>query len=446
LEHPRGPATKGSEPQPGSRSHCAELGCGNWARPKTYRMTQLVDAPVVDAPAGVCPFPAARTERFRPPADYFDHQQNRPFQRARLASGCTAVLVTRHDHVRRLLDDPRLSSDEGVPGYPFLYEGAFASPLKDTFMRQDGPPHARVRRMLAGEFMAKRAAWLKGDIQHLVDKCLDDMAAQGGPVDLVPALAFPVPSGTICRLLGVPEDARSVFESNTRAMIDISSTQEQVMGAMGAIMGYLGELISQKEKSPQDDLLSRLVQEQLKPGHLPIEELVQIALILLVAGHETTATMIGLGTYALLEHPEQVKRLHHNPALWPSAVEELLRHQTIVQNPVQRVATADIEIDGEIIRAGEGVVMVLEAANRDARTYSKPDVLDIGRNPRNHVSFSFGPHHCLGHALARIELQVVFQSLFTRFPTLRLAVPSEQVPMRPASVGLYGVDSLPVTW
>jgi pentalenic acid synthase len=396
--------------------------------------------------ADLCPFPSPRGGRFDPPPAYSELQASHPFQRARLASGLTAVLVTRHEHVRHLLDDDRLSSDEGVPGYPFLYEGAFASPLKDTFMRTDGEAHLRVRRMLAKEFTVRRAAELRTDVQQIADSCLDAMAQGGSSADLVPALAFPVPSGTICRLLGVPVQDRPVFESNTRAMIDITSTQDQVMAAMGAIMGYLDQLLTRKESDPADDLLSRLVHERLVTGQVQRQELVQIALILLVGGHETTATMIGLGTFALLQHPDQLARLRAEPDLWPSAVEELLRHQTIVQNPIQRVALEDIEIDGEIIRAGEGVVMVLETANRDPRAYADPDTLDVTRNPRNHVSFSFGPHHCLGHAVARMELEVVYRSLFTRFPDLRLAVAAEDVVMRPTSVGLYGVDRLPVTW
>ncbi|MFE3544344.1 cytochrome P450 [Nocardia sp. NPDC059177] len=394
----------------------------------------------------LCPFPSERTSRFDPPGAYAKLQDSAPFQRVRLASGLPAVLVTRHEHVRRLLDDSRLSSDEGVPGYPFLYEGAFASPLKDTFMRTDGPAHLRVRRILVKEFTPRRAAELRPVVAEIVDSCLDEIDTVGPTADLVAALAFPVPSSMVCRLLGVPIEDRPVFEQNTRAMIDIASTQEQVMAAMGAIMGYLDELLTRKQAEQADDLLSRLVHEQLLPGTMARQELVQIALILLVAGHETTATMIGLGAYTLLAHPDQLARLAGQPDLWPSAVEELLRHQTIVQNPVQRVAVTDIEIDGETIHAGEGVVMVLETANRDPRAYEHPDVLDVARNPRNHLSFSYGPHHCLGHAIARMELEEVFSRLFARFPGLHLAVPVDEVRMRPPSVGLYGVESLPVAW
>ena len=156
--------------------------------------------------------------------------------------------------------------------------------------------------------------------------------------------------------------------------------------------------------------------------------------------------MIGLGLYALFEHPDQLALVRDDPFLWPAAVEELLRHQTIVQAPTQRAVLEDVEVAGEVIRAGEGVLAVLTTANRDPRAFPDPDRLDVTRNARGQVAFSFGPHQCLGHALARMELEVVFRSLFERFPTLRLAVPPAEVPLRPASVNLFGIDGLPVTW
>ena len=270
------------------------------------------------------------------------------------------------------------------------------------------------------------------------------MEAAGPPADIVRDLAFPVPSRTICRILGVPYEDRKVFETNSRTMMDIASTEEQVGAAMQAIFGYLDELVTKKRARPGDDLISRLITEELEPGRLERREMVTIALILLVAGHETTATMIGLGTYALLEQPEQLAVLRADPGLWGDAVEELLRHQTIVQNPIQRVALADVEVGGATIRKGEGVLLVLEAANRDPNAYDAPDRMDVRRGLRNHLAFSFGPHHCLGHAIARMELEEVFRGLFTRFPGLRAT--GEPVPLRPPGVGLFGVESLSVTW
>lgn len=391
-------------------------------------------------------FPAVRSSPFHPPQDYLRLQAQRPIHRVTLPSGLPAVLLTRHEHVRAVLDDERVSADETIPGYPFLYAGAFESPLKGTFMRADGEAHYRVRRMLSKDFTVRRAAALRPEVGAIVTDCLDRMERAGPGAELVGDLAFPVPSRTICSLLGVPYEDRDVFEENTRAMIDTTSSQEQVQAAVAAIFGYLDQLVSTKEASPGDDVLSRLIVEELGPGNLTRPELITIALILLVGGHETTATMIGLGTFALLEHRDQLDQLLADPARWPGAVEELLRHQTIVQNPIQRVATEDIEVGGEIIRKGEGVLLVLEAANRDPDVFGAPEVLDIHRGARNHVAFSFGPHQCLGHSIARMELDVVFRLLFHRFPSLRLAVPAEEIPLRPSTVGLFGVESLPVTW
>lgn len=391
-------------------------------------------------------FPVKRSCPFHPPKEYAELQRDLPFARIRLASGLEAVLVTRLEHVRKLLEDDRLSADESVSGYPYLYEGAFASPLKGTFMRADGEAHYRVRRMLGKDFTIKRTEAMRPHIEAVVDECLEAMAARPAPVDLVSAFAFPVPSRTICHLLGVPYADRDVFEKNTRAMINHKSSAEEVQAAMGAIFAYLDELLTRKQTEPGDDLISRLVKEELEPGRVGRQELVTIILILLVGGHETTATMLGLGTFTLLHHDEPRQELARDPSLWPNAIEELLRHQTIVQSPIQRVALADIEIDGQLIRRGEGVVLELQIANRDPSAFAEPDRLDLRRNARGHVAFSHGPHVCLGHTLARLELEIAFRKLFERFPTLRLAVPWQEVPVRPANVGMFGVESLPVAW
>jgi len=391
-------------------------------------------------------FPAQRRCPFHPPDEYAQAQREQPVCRIRLASGRDAVLVTRYDDVRAALEDERLSADETVPGYPFLYEGAFESPLKGTFMRMDGEPHLRVRRMLAKDFTVKRIEGLRTHLEAIVDDCLTAMAGRRPPLDLVQELAFPVPSRTICHLLGVPYRDRDVFERNTRAMINHRSTREEVQTAVAAVYGYLDSLVAAKQAAPDDDLISRLVQEELATGRVERHELVTIVLILLVGGHETTATMIGLGTFALLEHRARLDELLREQALWGRAIDELLRHQTIAQSPMQRVALSDLEIGGERIRAGEGVVLDLAIANRDPAAFPDPDRLDFHRNARGHLAFSYGPHQCLGQTLARLELEVVFRGLFARFPTLALAVPRDEVPVRPHNVGLFGVEALPVTW
>lgn len=396
--------------------------------------------------AGMCPFPVDRKARFDPPQEYFEMQAERPFQRSTLPSGLSAVVVTRHDHIRRLLEDDRLSSEERRPGYPALYEDGFVTPLADTFAHSDGERHMKVRRILAREFTRRRIEENRPVVQQLVDSALDAMVSKGAPAELVRDYALPVPAGAIFRYLGVPEADRPLIESNTRAMMDATSSEEDVAAAAGAIVSHLDEIVTKKENSEEEGLLSRLVHEEMLPGHLDREDVVQIAMIVLVSGSETTATMIGLGVYTLLQYPQQLRRLLENPELWPGAVDELMRHQTIITNPIQRVATDDIEIDGETIAAGEGVLMVLEAGNRDPRRYNAPHALDVTRQARDHLTFSHGAHRCLAGSFARMELEVAFRGLFERLPGLRLAVPEVEIPMRPESVGMYGVERLPVAW
>lgn len=393
-----------------------------------------------------CPYPAHRTSRLHPPNEYAEMQDKHPIQRSRLPSGRTGVVITRYDHIRQLLEDDRLSSDERQPGYPFLYEGNFESPLAGTFAHSDGEHHRKVRRILGREFTHKRVKETRRMVERLANEALDAMESSRRPAELVRDYALPVPAGAIFRYLGVPDSERPLIESNTRAMMDATSSEYDVGAAVGAIIAHLDEIVSSKERTAGDDLLSRLVHSELLPGNLERDDLLSIAMIVLVSGSETTATMIGLGTYSLLQHPTQLRRLQKDPSLWSNAVDELMRHQTIITNPIQRVAMEDINFEGDVIKAGEGVLMVLEAGNRDPRHYSDPHTFDVTRHSRDHLTFSHGPHACLASSFARMELEVAFSLLFTRFPRLRLAVAPEDVPMRPESVGMYGVEQLPVVW
>ena len=264
-------------------------------------------------------------------------------------------------------------------------------------------------------------------------------------MDLVQALALPVPSMVICELLGVPYRDHEFFQERTRTLLHHKSTPEQARAAADELAAYLDRLVADKADAPGDDLIGRLLVDQERPGALSRSDLVMMARLLLVAGHETTANMIGLGTLALLDHPEQLRRLLADLSLVPNAVEELLRFLSIVQFGIPRLAVQDAVVGDVTIRAGEGVVALLPAANRDPDEFAHPDDLDVTRPARRHVAFGYGVHQCLGQTLARVELQEVFTRLFTRFPTLRLAVPFEQVPLR-HDMFIYGVHALPVAW
>jgi cytochrome P450 len=308
----------------------------------------------------------------------------------------------------------------------------------------DEPEHGRYRRMLTSTFMIKRVEALRPRIQKIVDGLIDTMLAETPPVDLVSAFALPVPSLVICELLGVPYADHDFFQRCSRAMISSRSTPEEAVAASDELKEYLVRLLDRKADEPSDDLLSRLVVEQAET--MTRAQIADMGVLLLVAGHETTANMIALGTLTLLQHPDQLAELREgDPELVKSAVEELLRYLTIVHSGRRRVATEDVEVGGRLIKAGEGVIVATDSGNRDEKAFPDPDVLDIHRDARHHMAFGYGIHQCLGQPLARVELQVVYGTLYRRVPTLRLAVPLEQVRFKHDML-VYGVHELPVSW
>ncbi|WP_236255849.1 cytochrome P450 [Streptomyces hygroscopicus] len=409
-------------------------------------MTSTVNA-VDERAAGAPEFPMARAAGcpFDPPPALRDRQQEGPLSRVRLWDGSTPWLVTRYADQRALLADPRVSADITRPGYPLQ------SPLPPggsgiSFILKDDPEHARLRRMVTAPFAIKRVEAMRPGVQKIVDDLIDDLLAGPKPVDLVDAFALPVPSLVICQLLGVPYADHDFFQTNSKVIINLDVTPEQRSAAHGNLIGYLNDLMGEKIADPVDDLLSGLA-TRVTAGELSREEAAQMGVLLLIAGHETTANMIALGTLALFEHPDQLALLRDtdDPALVSSAVEELLRYLHITHNGRRRVATEDIEIAGEVIRAGEGLILANDIANRDPEVFAAPDRLDIRRDARRHVAFGFGVHQCLGQPLARMELQVVYGTLYRRIPTLRPATELERIPFKHDG-SVYGVYELPVTW
>jgi cytochrome P450 len=371
-----------------------------------------------------------------------------PISRIRLWDGSTPWLVTRYADMRALLADPRVSSDVRREGYPHASAGGRARRTRgSTFIGMDDPDHARLRRMVMGTFAIRRVEALRPSIQRIVDDRIDALLAGPRPVDLVEAFALPVPSLVICRLLGVPYADHDFFQRRTRVLVVRDQAVERVMAAQDELTEYLDGVIAGKLAEPADDLLSRLAVEHVAAGDLSRREAALMAVLLLIAGHETTANMIALGTLALLEHPDQLAAVcdTDDPALVAGAVEELLRYLTITHSGRRRIALEDIEIDGQTIHAGDGIILAGDAANRDEDSFPDPDRLDVYREARGHVAFGFGVHQCLGQPLARVELQVVYGTLYRRIPGLRLAVPLEQIPFKHDS-NVYGVYELPVTW
>ncbi|WP_370962460.1 cytochrome P450 [Amycolatopsis sp. cg9] len=382
---------------------------------------------------------------FDPPPAARELQAEAPLVRVRLWDGSTPWLVTRYADQRALLADPRVSADVTRPGYPSpapLPKGGTGI----SFILMDNPEHARLRKMVTAPFTIRRVAAMRPAVQRIVDDLIDELLAGPKPVDLVEAFALPVPSLVICELLGVPYADHDFFQDNSKVIIRRDAKPEERAAGHQALVGYLDRLMGEKLENPADDLLSGLA-ARVRAGELSRVEAAQMGVLLLIAGHETTANMIALGTLALLEHPDQLALLRESddPALVASAVEELLRYLNITHNGRRRVALEDIEIAGETVRAGEGLIMANDIANRDPAVFPDGDRLDLNRDAHRHVAFGFGVHQCLGQPLARLELQVVYSTLYRRIPTLALATGVERIPFKHDG-SVYGVYELPVTW
>lgn len=401
------------------------------------------------APSDTAPsFPMEREGRcpFDPPPSARRIQHDEPITRVSISNGTTPWLVTRYDDARKVLADSRVSSDPSKSGYPAQAGGAEGQGSPVSFILMDDPDHARLRRMVTAPFAVKRIEALRPRVQKVVDDLIDGLLSGPQPVDLVEAFALPVPSLVICELLGVPYADHDHFQENSSAIVRRTSTMDDRRAALGALSTYLTQLLEKKIEAPEEDLLSDLG-ARVVDGELTLDEASQMGVLLLIAGHETTANMIALGTLALLEHPGELATLQEapEPSHVASAVEELLRYLTILHAGRRRVATADIEIGDVMIHEGDGVIVAADLGNRDEAVFEDPDRLDLTRNPRAHIAFGFGVHQCLGQPLARMELQVVYGTLFRRIPTLRRAVELDEIPFKTDGT-VYGVYELPVAW
>nr|WP_131767547.1 cytochrome P450 [Candidatus Protofrankia californiensis] len=388
-------------------------------------------------------FPPERPDPLAPPPEYALLRTDRPAARITLYDGTPAWLLTRFEDVRSVLSDLRFSADARRDGFPFVSAAVRASVGGRTpFFRMDPPEHDRIRRMLSRDFMVKSIDALRPRIQEIVDAALADLLAGPQPADLVQNFALPIPSAVIARLLGVPYQDHDFFQTNGRRMLTRSSTLEQSAQAVVDLREYIGELARRRREKPGDDVLSRLVVERELTGELDHEDVKSTGLLLLVAGHETTANMIALSVATLLRHPDQLATLRADPLLLTGAVEELLRFLSVVHSGVPRVALEDVEIAGVTIREGEGVIASIPAANWDPAQFASPGELDILRDARRHVAFGFGIHQCLGQPLARAELEIALRTLLLQVPGLRLADGAEFAPEK----AVYGLHRLPVVW
>ncbi|MFJ7217624.1 cytochrome P450 [Amycolatopsis sp. NPDC098790] len=403
------------------------------------------------------PFPPALLERgacpFDPPEALARLGEEAPVSRIELRNGAHAWLVTGYPEARAVLADARFSSDsfrrrsamdlrpgETAPACP-----ADVPERRDgMFLFMDPPEHTRLRRLLTGQFTVRRMQTLEARIRDIAVEHIDAMRAGGTEADLVPAFALPLPSLVICELLGVDYADRAEFQERTAISLNLTKSEEERAQASKGIYEFMGALVAAKRQHPADDLLSGLIHGDAQPP-LTDTELIDIATVLLGAGHETTANMLALATFALLEHPDQLAAVRADPTVLDNGVDELLRYLSIIHIGPTRIATEDTEIAGTPIAAGDTVLLSVPQANRAQDHWPEPERLDLTRPRTPHLAFGHGVHQCLGQQLARSELRVGLAELVQRLPDLRLAAPADEIPLR-GDMLIFGVHSLPVTW
>ena len=380
-------------------------------------------------------------------ADYFQDPHSvharlraqRPVSPVIMPGGTPAWLVTGYAEARAALADPRLRKN--MPGWHPPPDSIFAA-LDLHMLNSDPPDHERLRRLVNKAFTARRVERLRPRITAITAELLDDMSTRE-QVDLLASFAFPLPITVICELLGVPVADRDDFRTWSATIVSDTATPEVFQAHATAMIRYFIALMAAKRHEPADDLLSALIAARDEGDRLSENELVSMAFLLLVAGHETTVNLIGNGVLALLLNPAELARLRAEPSLIGGAVEELLRHENPVNNATFRCAAEPVEIGGARISRGDPVLVALSSANRDPSRFGDPDRLDLGRDTSGHLAFGHGIHYCLGAPLARLEAEIAFSHLLARFGSMRLAVPAGSLRWRPSTL-IHGLVSLPV--
>ncbi|WP_406113030.1 cytochrome P450 [Streptomyces sp. NBC_01014] len=401
--------------------------------------TALIDQPVTRAPG----------RPLDPPAEFTQLREEQPVVRVRFPNGSSGWLVTRFDEGSQVFSDPRLSAKRPRHDTPEgeVSEAGEDSPFDVGFVFMDEPEHGAHRRLLAGRFTPKAVRTkLQPYLEKIVDEHLDAIEAGPETFDFVQAMALPIPCLVICELLGVPYKDRDGFHHATEAMMDMARSRAERDAGAHWLIDYITALVAEKRRTGDTEgILAELIAKaDDEESILTDSQLIGLGVLLLFAGHDTTAAMMGLSTLTLLTHPEQREALLAEPAGTGAAVEELMRYLTIVQFGLGRVAKEDLELGGAQIKKGELVVVAMNAANRDPRVFENPDTLDLDRKMVRHMGFGYGVHACLGQNVARAELTTVLPRLFARFPGLRLATPLEEVPMDFTGTN-YGVRTLMVT-
>jgi cytochrome P450 len=376
-----------------------------------------------------------------------------PVHKARLADGHEAWLILRYADAKQALNDLRFSKDMNkamADDAEVVAEGLPGAALAQHVLTMDPPEHTRLRKLVAQAFTPARVETLRPRVQELVDELCDGLAKDGpeATVDLVARFAFPLPYTVICELLGIPESDRAPLGEAFIALF-LPGTEDgppaEAVAGSKHIIDYLNQVTAYKREHPANDLITALGEARDGSAKLTQRELCSTLFQLFVAGHDTTASLIGNGMAALLLHPEQLAMLKTDLSLVPAAIEEFLRYDAPVPHSTFRYAAVDTEIGGVTIPAGDQVLISIASANRDPARFADPDALDIGREDKRHVAFGHGIHFCLGAPLGRMEGQIAFTTVLTRFPDLRLAVEMSDLHWGHGDgLVLRGLNELPV--
>lgn len=392
---------------------------------------------------------ASRDFKADPFPYYARLRKDHPVGRARLGRRQEVWLITRYDDVVAALKDPRLVKDRalvysGERAEPGPWIPGFARPLLRNMLDLDELDHTRLRALVQKAFTPGRVEQLRPSIQAIAEQLLDQVQGRGS-FDLVKDYALPLPLTVIVQLLGIPSHDRERFHRWSRAIVRTPTpiNMLRALPSLAVFLRYLRKLFRERRDHPRDDLLTALVQAEEAGDRLSEDELLAMAFLLLVAGHETTVNLIASGTLALLQNPHQLEALRKNPELIRTAVEELLRFVSPLETATERFAREELIIAGTTIPRGAMVLAVLASANRDAEQFERPDILDIAREKNKHLAFGHGSHFCLGAPLARLEGQIAINTLLRRMPGLRLLGPTEKLRWRPTPI-LRGLEALPV--
>lgn len=381
-----------------------------------------------------------------PPTAFSALRESDPISRVAFGDGTVVWLVTRYADVRAVLRDPRFSSETARAGFPtYGLPGRSTPEFSRSMIRRDAPDHLRLRRLLTKEFMPRRIDAYEGEVLRVVTERLDALEAGGPPGDFVNGFALAVPTSVISAILGVPEEDHEFFHDATQRHTTRHGSDADVASAITELNDYMLDLARVRQQDPGDDVLSTLVRHEGE-GLLTMDEVASYAMLLVAAGHDTTAGSLALGILSLLQHPDQLARLEREPDLWENAADELLRYHSVVRGGPRRLALEDVEVGGQLIRKGDGVMVSVWSANHDDSQFAEAGTIDVSReNAAGHVAFGYGVHLCLGKSLARLEMRIGLSETFRRFPRLAVVGDLDELSFRTDTTN-FGLHAMPLTW